>query len=105
MKTRETARKAAYIGAGAGLVLFASVGLLPGSLIGGAVGLNIAGNIFEMPVSSDLVPRVIVGISMLLGILVSASIFVTGLSVAGWLIGQPFDSLRAGKAVPAEIKH
>jgi hypothetical protein len=37
------ARKTAYIGAGAGLVLFALFGLMPGSLLGGAMGLNIAG--------------------------------------------------------------
>jgi len=105
MKTRETARKAAYIGAGAGLVLFAVVGLLPGSFIGGVIGLNIAGSLFGMPVSSALLPRVIVGVSMLLGIFVSALIFITGLSVAGWLIGHAIDSLRTGKGVPAEIKH
>ena len=36
-------RKAAYIGAGAGLVLFAIFGLLPGSLLGGAAGIKFAG--------------------------------------------------------------
>jgi len=34
---KEMARKMAYIGAGAGLVLFAVMGLLPGSLLGGAL--------------------------------------------------------------------
>ena len=105
MKTTDTARKAALIGAGAGLVLFAVVGLLPGSFIGGVIGLNIAGSLFGMPVSSALLPRVIVGVSMLLGIFVSAVIFITGLSVAGWLIGHAIDSLRTGKRVPAEVKH
>ncbi len=33
-------RKAAYIGAGAGMVLFAIFGLLPGSLLGGAAGIK-----------------------------------------------------------------
>ena len=37
MKTT-IARKTAYLGAGAGLVLFALFGLLPGSLLGGAMG-------------------------------------------------------------------
>jgi len=105
MKTGDTAKKAAYIGAGAGLVLFAVVGLLPGSFIGGVIGLNIAGSLFGMPVSSALLPRVIVGVSMLLGIFVSALIFITGLSVAGWLIGHVIDSVRAGKTAPAEVKH
>src|SRR5512147_1328712 len=99
MKTGEMAKKMAYIGAGAGLVLFAVIGLLPGSFIGGVIGLNIAGSLFGMPVSSALLPRVIVGISMLLGVLVSGIIFVAGSSVAGWLIGYVIDALKAGKAV------
>jgi len=105
MKTRETARKMAYIGAGAGLVLFAILGLLPGSFIGGVIGLNIAGSLFGMPVSSALLPRVIVGVSMLLGVLVSGIIFVAGSTVAGWLIGYVIDSLKAGKPVDAEVKN
>ncbi len=105
MKTREMARRMAYIGAGAGLVLFAVLGLLPGSFIGGVIGLNIAGSLFGMPVSSALLPRLIVGISMLLGVLVSGIIFVAGSTVAGWLIGYVIDSLRVGKTVTAEVKN
>jgi hypothetical protein len=105
MKTREMAKKMAYIGAGAGLVLFAIIGLLPGSFIGGVIGLNIAGSLFGMPVSSALLPRLIVGISMLLGVLVSGIIFVAGSAVAGWLIGYVIDSLKAGKTVPVEARH
>ena len=48
MKTT-IARKTAYVGAGAGLVLFALFGLLPGSILGGAMGLNIAGWLFGLP--------------------------------------------------------
>jgi hypothetical protein len=101
---REIAKKMAYIGAGAGLVLFAILGLLPGSFLGGVVGLNIAGSLFGMPVSSALLPRLIVGISMLLGVLVSGIIFVSGATVTGWLIGYVIDSLMAGKPVAAEVK-
>lgn len=104
MKTREMAKRMAYIGAGAGLVLFAVIGLLPGSFIGGVIGLNIAGSLFGMPVSSSLLPRLIVGLSMLMGVLVSGIIFITGSTVAGWLIGYVIDSLRAEKTVPAEAK-
>jgi hypothetical protein len=92
MKTRETAKQAAYIGAGAGLVGFALVGLLPGSFLGGVIGLNIAG-------------ALMVGISMLLGVFVSALMFVSASSIAGWLIGLAVDSLKADRAVPAEAKH
>jgi hypothetical protein len=107
MKTRETAKKAAYIGAGAGLVLFAVIGLLPGSFIGGVIGLNIAGGIFGLPLTSALLPRLIVGVSMLMGVFVSALIFVMSSSILCWLIGSVIDSLKAGKTVPteAEVKH
>ena len=101
---RELARKMAYIWAGAGVVLFAIAGLLPGSFLGGVVGLNIAGSLFGMPVSSALIPRLIVGVSMLLGVLVSGIIFISGATVAGWLIGYVIDTLTAGKTVTAEVK-
>ncbi|MGD1074923.1 MAG: hypothetical protein ABR903_02410 [Thermodesulfovibrionales bacterium] len=99
------AGKAALVGAGAGLVLFAIIGLLPGSFIGGVIGLNIAGAIFGLPLTSALLPRVIVGISMLLGVFVSALIFVMSASILGWLVGSVVDSVKAGKvSVPAEAK-
>jgi hypothetical protein len=101
---KEIAKKMAYIGAGAGLVLFAVAGLLPGSFLGGVVGLNIAGSLFGLPVSSALVPRLIVGISMLLGVLVSGVIFMSGATVTGWLIGYVIDTLTAGKTVMAAAK-
>jgi len=105
MKTRETARKMAYIGAGAGLVLFAVIGLLPGSFLGGVVGLNIAGTLFGMPVSSAILPRLIVGISMLLGVLVSGIIFIAGSTVLGWLIGCIIDAVKAEKGALVEVKN
>lgn len=105
MKTQETARKTAYIGAGAGLVLFAVVGLLGGSLVGGVIGLNLAGGLFGAPVSSALLPRLIVGISMLLGILVSAVSFIAGSGTVGWLIGCAIDSVRAPKTIEAAAKN
>lgn len=105
MKTKEMAKKTAYIGAGAGLVLFAVIGLLPGSFLGGVIGLNIAGSLFGLPVSSALLPRLIVGISMLLGVLVSGIIFIAGSTIIGWLIGYVIDSIKAGKIVEAEAKN
>ncbi len=101
MKTRETAKKMAYIGVGAGLVLFAVAGLLPGSLLGGVIGLNMAGSLFGHPVSSALMPRLLVGMSMLVGVLVSAVIFIAGSASAGWLAGYTFGSLKARHAVEA----
>jgi len=105
MKTRETAKKMAYIGAGAVVVLFVVLGLLPGSFLGGVIGLNMAGALFGFPVSSAILPRLIVGMSMLLGVLVSAMIFIAGTSSLGWLIGCIIDSITTDRAMEAEARH
>ncbi len=82
------ARKGAYIGAGAGLVLFAIFGLLPGSLLGGAAGLNVAGWLFGLPLQPGLLSRAIVLLSMLVGVLVAGIVMVTATSLVGWLAGR-----------------
>ena len=99
MKTREMAKRGLYLGAGAGLVMFAIIGLLPGSFIGGVIGLNIAGSIFGLPLSVSLLPRLIVGASMVLGIIVSGVIFVVGASLLGWLAGYVVDAVRYSRTV------
>jgi len=99
MKTREAAKKGVYIGAGAGLVLFAIIGLLPGSFIGGVIGLNIAGLLFGTPLGSELLPRIVVGLFMVLGVLIAGVVFVAGTSLSGWLIGYMIDAARYGKEV------
>ncbi len=104
MKTGEMAKRGLYIGAGAGLVLFALIGLLPGSFIGGVIGLNIAGSIFGTPVSSAVLPRIIVGASMVLGILVAGLVFVTGASLLGWLAGHAIDAIKEAKAAPIKAR-
>jgi hypothetical protein len=91
MKTT-IARKTAYIGAGAGLVLFALFGLLPGSLLGGAMGINIAGWLFGLPLQPGLLQRIIVLASMLVGVLVSGIVIVTASSTVGWLVGRLLES-------------
>lgn len=91
MKTT-IARKTAYIGAGAGLVLFALFGLLPGSLLGGAMGINIAGWLFGLPLQPGLLSRIIVLASMLVGVLVSGIVIVTASSTIGWLVGRALES-------------
>lgn len=90
------AKKASYLGAGMGLVLFAIFGLLPGSIVGGAMGLGIVGAIFGTPVTSSILPRLIVGAAMLAGVTATGALFVTGCSLAAWLAGAPVDMLRAG---------
>lgn len=82
------ARKAAYVGAGAGLTVFALIGLLPGSFLGGSIGLGIAKALLGSPVSSALLPRVIVGLSMLLGVIISGIVFVVCGTMVGWVMGN-----------------
>lgn len=86
------ARKTAYIGAGAGLVLFALFGLMPGSLLGGAMGINIAGWLFGLPLDPGLLSRIIVLVSMLIGVLVAGIMIVTITSTLGWLVGKVLES-------------
>ena len=98
------ARKTAYIGAGAGLVLFAIFGLMPGSLLGGAMGINIAGWLFGLPLQPGLVARVIVLASMLVGVLVAGIVMVTATSTLGWLVGKVLESSTNQKENAGEAK-
>ncbi len=100
MKT--ISRKMTYIGAGAGLVLFALFGLMPGSLLGGAAGINIAGWLFGLPLHPGLLPRIIVLLSMLTGVLVAGIVIVTATSTVGWLIGKVLESGVHAKEAGAE---
>jgi small-conductance mechanosensitive channel len=106
-KTMKTtiSRKTAYIGAGAGLVLFAVFGLLPGSLIGGAMGINIAGWFFGLPLQPGLISRTIVLVSMLVGILVAGIVIVTATSTIGWLVGRVLESGHAEEGEEAKAAH
>ncbi len=94
MKAEGMAKKGLYTGVGAGLVLFALIGFLPGSFIGGVVGLNIAGSIFGLPLSASLLPRVVVGASMVLGVMLAGVVFVAGGAVSGWLTGSAIEAVR-----------
>lgn len=103
MKTT-IARKTAYLGAGAGMVLFALFGLMPGSLLGGAMGINIAGWLFGLPLQPGLLSRMIVLASMLMGVLVAGIVIVTTTSSIGWIAGKvlasgmhPKEAAEAGK--------
>jgi hypothetical protein len=101
MKTT-ISRKTAYIGAGAGLVLFALFGLMPGSLLGGAAGINIAGWLFGLPLQPGLLSRIIVLASMLIGVLVAGIVIVTATSSVGWLVGKVLESGVHAKEAGAE---
>jgi len=101
MKTT-IAKKGAYIGAGAGLVLFAIFGLLPGSLIGGAMGINIAGWMFGLPLEPGIISRAIVLVAMLVGVLVAGIVIVTATTTVGWLAGRMLEGSAAHEAKEAE---
>ncbi len=94
-------RKAAYIGAGAGLVLFAIFGLLPGSLLGGAAGIKLAGLFFGLPLDPGIISRTIVLVSMLVGVVVAGIAIVTATSTLGWLVGRVLEGPAHEKASEA----
>jgi len=98
MKTT-IAKKAAYVGAGIGLVLFALFGLLPGSLLGGAAGINIAGWLFGLPLDPGIVSRMIVLAAMLIGVVVAGIVIVTASSTVGWFVGKVIESGAHAKEV------
>jgi hypothetical protein len=98
------ARKTAYIGAGAGLVLFALFGLMPGSLLGGAAGLNIAGWLFGLPLEPGLFSRTIVLLAMLVGVLVAGIVIETISTTVGWLVGKVFEPRAHAEEHAGEAK-
>ena len=90
------------MGVGAGIVLFAIIGLLPGSFIGGAIGLSIATHLFGGPLGTSLLPRLIVGLAMILGVLVSGIVFVISGGSMGWLIGYIIDTVTDHRTIKKE---
>ena len=64
MKQSINAKKGLYAGTGTGIILFLLVGMFPGSLIGGAVGLMISNMLFGGPVEATIITRIIMVLSM-----------------------------------------
>ena len=95
MKKGHYANKRLYAGTGTGLILFLLVGMVPGSLIGGAIGLMISNLLFAGPVEAALIPRIITVVSMVAGVIGSAGVFIIGTSVVGWAIGAAIDTVEA----------
>lgn len=102
MKTRETAKRGLYVGIGAGLVIFVLAGLLPGSLIGGVVGLKVIEVVFGGPMTAEILPRMILALSMIIGVLASAVVCVLGPGLIGWSVGYMIDSARVAVEVRKE---
>jgi len=97
-------KKSTYIGAGAGLVLFAIFGLLPGSLLGGAAGIKVAGLLLGLPLEPGIISRTIVLASMLIGVLVAGIVIVTATSTIGWLAGKALQNADSNEALLAHNK-
>ena len=94
MANGELAKRGLYAGTGTGLILFVLVGMFPGSLIGGAIGLFISNMILGAPVEASLLPRIITVISMVAGVIGSAAVFIVGSSTLGWSIGAAVDAVQ-----------
>ena len=102
MKTRDNiAKKAGLAGAVIGLVLFAVVGVLYGSLIGGTMGLGIVNSVLGVAAGTTLISRVIVAASMLAGVIVSGIMFLTVCTSAGWLAGYIIGAVIEPKSAVA----
>lgn len=99
MEKNYYARKGLYVGTGAGIILFALVGLLPGSFIGGFLGLKIAEAIFGVAMAGTIVARMIVAVSMLAGVMVSAVAFIFGAGIMGWAAGYAFETLKRSREI------
>lgn len=105
MKETTYTKKLAYMGAGCGVVLFAIFGLLPGSFLGGVMGLNLAGSLLGTPVGSGMLARMIVAASMVVGVMVSGIMFIMASATAGWLAGTVVDAIRGEKSELVAAEH
>lgn len=97
--SKEITRKSTLIGAVGGFILFTVVGLFPSSFIGGVIGLEIAKYFLGSSLSTELLARSIVGISMVIGIITAGLTFIIGASFIGWLFGYVVQSLKV-KTIP-----
>jgi len=87
----EIGKKCALLGSGAGLILYAIFGLLHGAVYGGTAGLLLVNWAFGPgaveAMSGEMITRVIIGGSMLVGILVALVMFLTLAGTAGYVVG------------------
>jgi hypothetical protein len=92
-------KRLAYMLAGCATVLFVIFGMFPGSYLGGAIGLDAAGILFGLPVTSGMFSRWIVAASMALGVMAAGIMFITAAATAGWLISTALHTLTGRRRV------
>lgn len=97
METRDMAKTGLYVGTGAGIILFALLGVLPGSFIGGVIGMKMAEMMFGMPMAGELLPRLMVAVSMIMGVMAAAVVFIMGTGVLGWTVGFVADAIKQSR--------
>ena len=106
MKNRsQWARKLGLVGAGTGLTLFALFGLLQGSLIGGTIGLDLVNSLYSTAAEPTLMARVIIGASMLAGVVVTGIMFVVAFSITGAAMGYVLGWLSEPRAAATYEEH
>jgi hypothetical protein len=92
-------KKLAFLAIACVAILFAVFGLFPGSFLGGVMGLNVAGLLLGLPVTSGKLSTVLVAASMVMGVVVSGIIFITAASTTGWLISSILDAIRGRRRI------
>jgi len=92
-----------FIGAGVGLVIFCFFGLLPGSFLGGAMGLSLAGKIFGLPLSPTLLPKMIIAASMAFGAVLFGLVITFIFAALGSLGGVFLERLIGTENPPPEV--
>jgi len=60
---------------------------------------------FGTPVGAGLLPRLIVAASMVVGVMVSGTMFIMASTTLGWLTGTVVDALKAENKELATIEH
>ncbi|OFZ15679.1 MAG: hypothetical protein A2X86_16735 [Bdellovibrionales bacterium GWA2_49_15] len=87
-----------YAGLGIGFLAFLGIGLVPGLLYGGYIGLIMAGSIFGMPVEPTLVARLLTGGGMGLGALMALTFFLVVGSLVGTVTGFAIAAVKENRA-------
>ncbi len=90
-----------YAGLGVGFLAFLGIGLVPGLLYGGYIGLIMAGSMFGTPVEPTLFSRLLTGGGMGLGALMAMTFFLVVGSLAGTVAGLAIAAIQENRAKAA----